>query len=160
MDAVLGLSGADIEDFEDDALLSGLTIEAPGGFDFPRQRPWVWDGIAIGVTVGIPDAVTISFGAGTSTMGIGILYSERVGHTLQINGEGPELDFTAFPEYDAGEKRNLYIRIDTEPGDPLITSVAFRLAIPENLGFDHVALGGDPVSVEPRTWGGIRSLYR
>lgn len=146
MDAVLGVSGALIEDFEDLTLIPGLTeAHGTGNLTLPSPGSSSWDG---GNLISIQNApILFTYAPGATTFGVGIsgdqLLAGSVGpETFRINGDvALTFDLADFAEYQVGPLRNGYIRIDAELGDLPITSVLFTSPDSgDTVSFDHLAL--------------------
>lgn len=160
MNATLGITGFDIEDFEDTTLLPGLSeshgptaIFAPS-FDSPSNA---WDGTR---TFQLrPTDLTFTYSPGTRSFGIGISNDEFIDSLIlsfQINGAGPLIDLGSFPNYTltsgASNLRNGYLRIDAEPGDADLTSIRFiDNAEFDVISFDHLAVQTAVPVPEPTT---------
>jgi len=153
-----------IEDFEDDALVSGLTaafsgfapassIPAAAGQNGPGRildSGSAWDGErALGNQIRDIHATTFDFSVGADFFGIGIggFHSDI---ELVVNGQnlGPinSLIFSEFLSNPNANERNIYLMISRNPGDAPITSVSFinDPANPNPAGdfvrFDHIAI--------------------
>jgi hypothetical protein len=160
MDANLGVTGMVIEDFEDPALVPGLTVEfknpdagptgtLAGNFTFGSA----WDGTKL--LINRPDQalgtsyadVVFHVAGGTPRFGVALSdFQSQLNETeLFINGASVGL-VSALPNYVNGggpgpEGRNLYLRIDGDANVPLINTVEFRMrARTDALLFDHVAI--------------------
>lgn len=170
MDSMLGITGFQIEDFEDVHLLPGLSIQYRNPDHGPISTllrtydptstapyvPQVWDGTHAlvndidqfpevnGPFDGCSDTYFL-YQPGTRVFGVGIsdFQSENVLTDLMINGTNyGRIDQLA--NYSNGSPfRNLYIKIIASESAPLITSVGFRPQDPnrpEWQYFDRVAI--------------------
>ncbi|NIR27767.1 MAG: hypothetical protein GWN84_00180 [Gammaproteobacteria bacterium] len=149
MDIGLGVSGFIIEDFEDADFVNGLTINPMGSW-FIHQNPYYWDG-ADGSEDGFVATFAGSVGAtlvfdipgGASSFGIGFS-SASLPNTISING-GPAIGLANPPFVLDAIGRNGYVRVDAEPEDAAITSIAVTIHHPDNpttgeaIRVDHVA---------------------
>ncbi len=157
LDAAVGVTGYLIEDFEDTNLVSGaidptlipgLTISFTGPNDHGNSANTLWDGSEhIDLNVGIGE-ITFNYTPGAQSLGLGI---GDVESDVDIIVNGENLGFIrSLPNYSrlADSTREVYIRIDLEAGDDLITELRF-VSIPQTgdaLTFDHLAiLNGTPV---------------
>ena len=150
MDAALGITGFQIENFEDVNLVNGLSIEytdpdagpvtvLPNLYD-PSAR-WQnnpWDGIyALANTPANQDwndvgfnqlakVTTFHINGGVAAFGVGLanFQSDRTTHTLFVNG----IDFgiiDGLPDFDSGiHQRNMYVIINAGQGESIL-SVGF-----------------------------------
>ena len=149
MNATLGITGFEVENFEDTALLPGLS-ESHGAtaifepsFDSPLNA---WDGTRVFSLR--PTDLTFTYAPGTRSFGIGISNDELIDDVIlsfQINGTGSFIDLGSFANYQLTSGsinlRNGYLRIDAEPGDADISSVRFLdNAEFEVISFDHLAV--------------------
>ena len=161
MDATLGITGFTIERFEDKTLIPGLTIGfasmAPvstfpvGGGDQPQipNQTALWDGQRAFVpNFSGGDKITFLLNPGVSAFGLGIsdLDIELGGRETQLFINGIDFGLVQnIPNYTrvVDSFREVYLRIDVEPGDLPITEVLFDLVGPpinEAIVFDHLAI--------------------
>jgi hypothetical protein len=151
MNTALGIVGYSIETFEDGSFLDGLSYTQVSPLSFAIEsvsNNLVWGGDhALRTTFG--GASFFEYAPGVESFGVGIseANNQPVGRTLQIN-DGPTISWSDLPGFVVGGSRNIYIRIDAEPGDDPITKVHINLGPPgETIYIDHVALGRKPVSL-------------
>ena len=131
MDNTLGITGFQIEDFEDVTLIPGLSLSG-SNIIFPIIFSFGWDGTRVEPGSGF----TITY---TTSCGIGISGDQGSAGSFQVNGAGPVFNLSA--PYDVLNARNGYIRIDADLADASITSVAFTDPIaPDSYFFDHLAV--------------------
>ena len=163
MDATLSITGFTIERFEDKALIPGLTIGfagmAPvstfpiGGGDQPQtpnpgDETVLWDGQSLFSPNFSQGDITFFLNPGVETFGVGIsdLDTELGGRETKLFVNGIDFGLVQdIPNYTrvTDTFRELYLRIDAEPGDLPITEVLFDLVGPpinEAIGFDHLAI--------------------
>ncbi len=161
MDQSLGLVGYTIEDFEDVNLVEGLTLEMVNPDLAPTSvLPQVynpvhannqWDGSRALVnhnqqifTTNPPlsQITTFHIEDGATSVGIGLAnFQNLTNHQLLINGQ-VVADISTLPGFAFGvSARNLYIRVDAEGGDALISSFSIdeQFSNADGLVFDHVA---------------------
>jgi hypothetical protein len=154
MDALLGVSGALVEDFEDTTLIAGLTeAHGAGNLTLPSPGATAWDGSNL---ISIQNApIVFTYTPGASTFGFGISGDQMVSgidgpETFLINGNVDlTVDLADFTEYQLSSLRNGYVRIDVEGADLPITSIT--LVSPDSsdtVSFDHMAIVAVP---EPNT---------
>ena len=152
MNTTLGITGYLTEDFEDGTLLPDLSISSTGAtpaLGTPSGVPW--DGSKVLEFSASGTSLTFSIAGGATSVGIGIMNHDISGHTLKINGVGSPIDYMAFPEFDnSTSNRNLYLKIDVELGDALISSLVFNTPNVESVEFDHLAYSTAAVP-EPST---------
>jgi hypothetical protein len=115
-----------------------------------KAQPWLnaaWDGTGILLSNqtnndslnlrSLPQALTFNIAGGTTSFGVGIS-GDLLGRTpILVNGVKLSKDLT----FGGGIDRNVYVRIDAGPGDPLITSVGFGVGVGS---FDHAAVAQLP----------------
>jgi hypothetical protein len=145
MDATLGLTGFNIENFEDTTLIPGLSASGTNFNLSVSLPPAPWDGSRAMFLGNQPANITFSLAALASKVGIGMTFVNNSGHTVKING-GSAIDFTALPGFVFGNVRNGYLIIDQQSGDAPITSLTFTNAsLPsETLLMDHLAFNVVP----------------
>ena len=170
MNATLGITGYDIEDFENTTLLSNLNIQYntntpitslpniynPVGTGFSNNT---WDG-TYALTNGLnntwtsPFALNMTFTVvgGTKSFGIGLanFQSDVTAHRLYINGTDMG-NLENLSNWTTGiSVRNIYLRIDAAAAE-IINSVKITCAsATDGLVFDHIAIQSVPVP-EPGT---------
>jgi formylglycine-generating enzyme required for sulfatase activity len=154
MDAALGVTGYQIEDFEDATLdaIPGLTItdvDTGGTLDLsqPVSAAFPWDGDAAMSYEGMgAPVVTIAFDD-VNSVGFGLSGYEFGTHLIRVHTALPSsFDIAAvLSPGTIGNARNTYIRVDRELGDPAI--VGLSLLSPshnEGLYLDHLAVQAVP----------------
>ena len=148
-DAQLGIDGMTIEDFEDGQLAPGLSI-AFGPFSGPPSSTQLsfstngniaWDGSRMLMHDTRFYSVFFRFDTPVSSFGIGFSAATEITDILLLDGGGyVHNDIGNFAEFTPGPGKNLYFRIDAEPGDALIDGIRFDTGHgPAN--YDHVAFG-------------------
>ncbi|MCP3895104.1 MAG: PEP-CTERM sorting domain-containing protein [Bacteroides sp.] len=161
MNAALGITGYQIEDFEDTSLNPDLIITTDQGpFEFPVTVPnyqfYVWDGshaLRTSDDLGqVTGDLTFSVMGGTTAFGFGIANDEYPADNTSIivNGSGDQIVLSSFSVYQQFTNyRSGYVLIEADAGDPLISSITIAQNTPEGLWLDHVAYSA-PVP-EPTT---------
>lgn len=174
-DEVAGISGFEIEDFEDTTLISGLTIE----WDSPDLGPIntlptlynpksqgfnnnAWDGeYTLNNTqqqpyssISISQTTTFRFANHQQSVGLGISNLQFAGAKLLINEE-LEIDFSQFGNFGSlplfsRDNKNVYIRIDADANESL-HSIGIRGRGDDFLTFDRLALSNSQPVPEPLT---------
>ena len=159
LDAAAGITGFDIERFEDLTLEPGLTIEASGaaptsvlpGGSLISEPEATWDGtLSLSALMDlVPNQpIVIRHSPGVDAISIGISGFDH-SHELVVNGQNLGA-VDSFPNYQPSpgdNGRSIYIRVDREAGDPVITEMAFlpdpQLANPNGdfVRIDHLATG-------------------
>ncbi len=151
----VGVSGYLIEDFEDTTLIPGLRVE-PSLDDLLDFGPVIWDGVqALRVDVR-EQAAAFRFPAGTTSIGIGIADVESPDSVVEIFVNNVSVGRVSdLPNYArrGNNGREVYLRVDMEPGDAMITSLGFKqLEGPrqeEFVSFDHLAIAqGDLPAID------------
>jgi hypothetical protein len=154
MDAVLGIAGLTIEDFEDVSLMSGLTVEHSNPNAGPTNtlaniytEPSAsfnnnsWDGPSALVNTfdniiwfppnnldKISERITFGFSTAITSFGVGLgnFQSDIVDHAIIVNGIDQGL-IESFPNFVSGINiRNGYLLISAETGES-INSVAIEM---------------------------------
>lgn len=152
MDAALGITGYNFENFDDVSLTLGLSTEfenadfgptttAPTSSISPPVPGLDWAGAnssairnhigAFGAAANV-DILTFHVSGGATSFGVGLSEFESGGHTLLING-GTDYTVSNIPGFDFtigsvpgfvvnGAGRGVYLRIDVESPSDLITS--------------------------------------
>ncbi len=153
----VGLNNATIENFEDDTLIDGLTLNMQGIANAAPSTFGSTSGIAAwnGNTTTVPsvqsfDAI-FNYAPGANFFGIGVGDVES-DVRLVVNGEDLGL-VRSFANYNRqlDNAREIYIRVDREAGDSAITEVVFtKTGIGDGLFFDHLAV--DNAVPEPGTF--------
>jgi len=162
MDATLGVTGYQIENFEDASLIDNLIISADNPtFEFPITfsnylQFRTWDGSYVLRTRGNPGNETgdliFSVTGGTTSFGFGIANDETYPNntSIIINEIGDGIVLASLTNYqELSDFRNGYVLIEADTGDPLISSITITQNTPEGLLLDHVAFSA-PVP-EPTT---------
>jgi len=140
MDATLGVTGYEIEDFEDAILLPGLSETHSGYyFNLPEHAgPSAWDGSG-NKALFFSGTVTFTLPPGVRSVGVGFGFIDRNGQTVQINGKSA-VDFSVLSGFVFHHNgRNGYLRIDAVDGAPSISTVTFSSYV-ELYSLDHLAL--------------------
>ena len=159
LDAAAGLGGFVIEDFEDLALESDLTVEFSGGAPVSVVPPGslviepgaAWDGsLALSALIDlVPDQpLVIRHASGVDVIAVGLSGIDH-SHELVVNGVnlGAVDDLPGYQATPFDNGRSLYVRVQRDPGDPLITELAIEpdpvLANPNGdfIRIDHLATG-------------------
>jgi len=145
MDVTLGVTGYEIEDFEDAILLPGLSppvhTSNPWNNYFQLSEhigPGAWDGSKrLGLV--FQGNVTFTLPPGVRSVGVGFGFIGRSGQTVQINGRSA-VDFSVLNGFVFHNNyRNGYLRIDAVDGAPPISTVTFS-EYAELYSLDHLAL--------------------
>ncbi len=158
MDALLGITGYAIENFEDTTLIAGVqfgpqgttpsSTTGAGGLDGRA----IWDGSSSFLTdIGQGEDLFLFDNAASVGIGIGDVETDV---RMLING----VDFgliRSLPNYNRTQDnhREVYVRIDAGQGET-INSVGFSQAVPSGDGifYDHLAFLESNVVPEPSTW--------
>ncbi|MGK7932283.1 MAG: hypothetical protein AB4041_12730 [Microcystaceae cyanobacterium] len=160
-DEIAGITGFEIEDFEDTDLISGLSVEwtspdfgpvttlprVSTASDFSFTVDDAWDGVGFltntrqVTTGGLSDITILNFADSPTSVGIGISNFQFVGAELLINGNSfaSLTSFVPAPIRGAGIK-NIYLRIDAESGET-IDSIGIDGISGDFIAFDRVAVG-------------------
>lgn len=152
MNANLGINSSYvIEDFEDNTLIPGLTIQYSNGSTTPlfnaswAYGTYLWDGARVFSAYqdgGYPDP-TFNFATGITGFGIGIsnayLSSTSYPTYIYINGVNYGTIGSIAGYVSADNGRNIYIRVVAGSGE-VINSVKFDMAAGDYLSYDHLAV--------------------
>jgi len=153
MDAVLGITDYEIEDFEDGTLHPDFSLTNFGVFNFPEGAGTeAWDGGNIFSFYDVTplDPGALNFAVGANSVGIGLSswhypnldpQDPQRPNLLRIN-RGPwiTINNTNFPNLNiVGNGRCGYLRIDRPAGAAPITIIEFADPGDETLKIDHVA---------------------
>jgi hypothetical protein len=163
MDAALGINGMLIEDFEDTTLIPRLSVEFrnPNGgpiTTLPQTFAYIsWDGTK--TLINRPDQqnmppysdVIFYINGGTTRFGVGLVDFQTFLNETKLFVNGVDLGLvSSLPNYQDGAIRNLYLLLSVSPGDPLITSVEFRmLGRNDAIIFDHLAIDAEAQGTRP-----------
>lgn len=153
MDEVLGITGLNIEDFEDGIIMPGLEVSG-GSIGSDPATSW---GATGGYNSGVRGAGTIDFAmlSGTSTFGVGLsqfeygLYGTEVDVYVNGNKLVDNIYYqNGFSGWYGESQRNMYILIEAGLGE-VINSVTLGITTTYNrydgVTVDHVAIDADPV---------------
>ena len=142
----VGTTGYLIENFQDSTFIAGLTVQGSTGFiDRPNG---CWNGTQI--LYGSTDTI-FQYSEGTRSFGIGVGDIES-DIRLKVNGVDYGL-IRSLANYNRtlDDAREVYIRIDANIGEDLITSVTFDAPGSGDWAyFDHVAIDTTQIP-EPNT---------
>ncbi len=160
-DEIAGITGYEIEDFEDTTLIPGLSVEwtspdlgpvttlprVSTASDFNFTTDDAWDGVGFltntrqVTTGGLSDITILNFADSPTSVGIGISNFQFVGAELLINGNSfaSLTSFVPAPIRGAGIK-NIYLRIDAESGET-IDSIGIDGISGDFIAFDRLAVG-------------------
>jgi hypothetical protein len=172
MDMNLGITGHDIEDFEDQTLIPGLSITMIGTFAGPNDDQFgpvtiapprqavqpPWDGTHmlsnLPPTGGHRSRTIFSFSRVVRSFGIG-LFSFEASHDVHVEVNGVKVidSIASMPGYGSNDGRNGYLLIHAGAGNSIQT-VEFEQTIAtagtgiSEIQFDHLAVSDVP---EPST---------
>ncbi len=145
-DAIVGVTGYLIEDFEDSTPVEGFTFQtgshanlgASVRSDFPEA---IWDGQFVGNDNVALGPIVMGYAPGTSSIGFGLGDVESV-VSIVVNGSTLISDLRNLPNYQRvrDNAREVYVRIDAEIGDAAITEVSFVGSTGDFVFVDRVAL--------------------
>ncbi len=148
-DSLVGISGGIVEDFEDNTLISGLTMSLagvnnalPSGFRNSNSvlAKNFWDG-ADSIVANASTVATFSYAPGASVFALGLGDIES---DLRVSVNGEDLGLVrSLPNYERilDNAREVYIRIDLETGDNLITNVSFsNSSAGDGIFYDHLVV--------------------
>ncbi|MGK7885427.1 MAG: PEP-CTERM sorting domain-containing protein [Crocosphaera sp.] len=160
-DEIAGITGYEIEDFEDTTLIPGLSVEwtspdlgpvttlprVATANDFGSAIDDAWDGIGFLTpsrqgTVSLSDFTTLNFSKSPTSVGIGISNLNFASSTFLSINNTLFSDFSFFtppPIIGAGIK-SIYLRIDAEAGET-IDSISIDGSSLDFLAFDRLAVG-------------------
>ena len=159
-DTAVGISGFTIEDFEDERLVAGVTVELemrPINTVFPadllvpfeEQPSPIWDGSVAGIGNPNFSDVAFRFDCGATSVGIGVADVESL-LKLVINGGSQEFELHPVPPagfvlhgVSPDQMKNGYLRVDVEPGNPPIEEIRFVQPAgggPDAIYFDRLAV--------------------
>lgn len=137
-----------IESFESSTLLPGLTVDFDGLYqEFPLL---VWDGTREFEGDIIPNGIqTFTYAPGALSVGFGV--GDIEGNKVAIVVNGRELGLIQdIPHYARKDnQREIYVRIDSEPGDVPITSFGLKLVerTDQNVTIDWISY--DRLAIRP-----------
>ena len=160
-----------IEDFEDNALISGLTIGVNGGSPTSTipaapgvigpgrilQAGSAWNGDRVlGTLLRENEPTDFNIFGGADFFGIGIS-GFHIDNNLFINGQSigaiNSTNFTEFLSNPSANERNIYLLIAREAGDSQISNVSFanNHSTGDFVRFDHIAIAST-VPVPSAVW--------
>ena len=144
MDATLGITGHTIEDFEDTTYVSDLTVNSPDPITaITSAHPnAIWDGSNVLLTN--PDStsfgpVTFLISGGATSFGIGIGDVESDVEFF-VNGisRGLIRDLANWNRTQ-DNAREVYLLLEADGSDPVISSVSFATDVADAVFFDHLS---------------------